>query len=261
MTEDVISSFIDDYVTWLRQKIQVDKLGGEFRIGTPFLNHLNDAIDLYILPKGSDFNKNGSYWLTDLGETITELEQSGSDFSSHKRSHILTQILAGFGVELSPNMEIRVEFNHKNFPQKKHNILQAILAVDDMFMLANERVKSLFLDDVLGFLKSNNISYVPNVKLSGKSQIDHRVDAIIPGSSKHNERLIKVTNNLSSGMLKSVLFTFDDIRKVREPFSAYIIFNDKINRPSVKNLKGLENYEVTPIAWSQIREELPLLAN
>ena len=53
----------------------------------------------------------------------------------------------------------------ENFPLRKHNLIQAMLAVNDMFYLAEPVVKSLFYEDVIAWLEQNEIRYTPKVKL------------------------------------------------------------------------------------------------
>jgi hypothetical protein len=56
--------------------------------------------------------------------------------------------LNGFGVKLVDGvMEVRA--SKDDFPMRKHNLVQAMLAVNDLFYLASPIVSSLFLEDVV----------------------------------------------------------------------------------------------------------------
>ena len=70
--------------------------------------------------------------LTDDGYTIRDLELSGFKIAPGKREQVLHTILNGFGASLQGD-EIIVEARTENFPKKKHNIIQAMLAVNDLF--------------------------------------------------------------------------------------------------------------------------------
>ena len=71
--------------------------------------------------------------------------------------------LHGFGVRMN-NEAIEVHASPENFPARKHNLIQAILAVNDLFYLAQPVVENLFFEDVIAWLDANDIRYTPKVK-------------------------------------------------------------------------------------------------
>ena len=98
-------------------------------------------------------------------------------FSTEKRKAHLASILHAFGVNLDPgNHELQVHATPQDFPQKKHNLVQAMLSVNDMFVMAEEHVLSLFKEDVAKFLDSKHVPVFPDFKLSGRSGFDHKFD-------------------------------------------------------------------------------------
>ena len=100
---------------------------------------------------------------------------------------LLHSTLNGFGVKLSGSA-IEAEASKENFALKKHNLLQAMLAVNDMFYLASPMVSSIFYEDVIAWLDKNEIRYVTNVKFTGKSGLDHHFDFVIPKSKTQPDR-------------------------------------------------------------------------
>jgi hypothetical protein len=63
-----MKELIQSYLNWLNQKFSIQEVNGFFEINTPFVNHVNDYIQIYVKQ-----NENGSYLLTDDGETIYRL--------------------------------------------------------------------------------------------------------------------------------------------------------------------------------------------
>src|SRR5215472_10093916 len=59
--------------------------------------------------------------------------------------------------------------DRKNFPVCKHNLIQAMLALNDLFYLAKPVVESLFFEDVVAWLDGNDVRYTPKVKFTGTS--------------------------------------------------------------------------------------------
>ena len=83
---------------------------------------------------------------------------------------MLRTTLNGFGVQISePSRALKVRALAGDFALRKHSLVQAMLAVNDLFYLASPTVASLFHDDVMAWLDTYNIRYTPNVKFAGKS--------------------------------------------------------------------------------------------
>ena len=104
-----------------------------------------------------------------------------------KRQDLLKMTLDGFGVKQN-GKALQVHASTENFPPRKHNLVQAILAVNDMFYLAAPMAASLFYEDVSAWLDANDIRYTPEVKFTGKTGYDHRFDFVIPKSRQQPER-------------------------------------------------------------------------
>ena len=122
------------------------------------------------------------------GYTIADLASCGMTFSTEKRKGHLTAILNGFGVRLEGE-ELRVHATAQDFPQKKHNLVQAMLAVNDMFVMGEEHVLSLFKEDVAKYLESHSIPIFPDFKLSGRSGFDHKFDFGLPKTPRSIQAL------------------------------------------------------------------------
>ena len=112
---------------------------------------------------------------------------------SPKRQALFKTTLNGFGVQLEGNaLEVRASAD--NFSLRKHNLVQAMLAVNDLFYLASPTIASLFHEDVVAWLDLSDIRYTPNVKFTGKSGYDHRFDFVIPKSRVQPERVLRAIN-------------------------------------------------------------------
>src|SRR5690348_10746143 len=92
-----ISSLIDDYHRWLKDKTILRRIGDWTEITTPFLDHNNDMLQVYASKSG------GEYVLTDDGATLNELESSGCSFDSPRRKELLQITLNGFGIKQEGN--------------------------------------------------------------------------------------------------------------------------------------------------------------
>lgn len=247
-------TLIREYLTWLKSEISVVAVkDGVCEFTTPFVDRHNDHLQLYLT------QENGNYVLTDDGYTLSNLAMSGVDLTSPKRQQILKTILQGFGVSVVEGA-LHIEAQRASLPRRKHNLIQAMLAVNDMFVMAREQVRSLFREDVERFLRSNEIRFTSMIKLAGRSGFDHTFDFVIPASSKAPERLLRAINTPSRDNISSYIFAWNDTREVRaEDTQAYAILNDEEHKPSSDVMQALRAYQIIAVFWGQREQHLAAL--
>lgn len=234
-----------NYFTWLKDKTMLKQLHDWVEITTPFLDRHNDYIQIYIK------KENNQFILTDDGYTIADLRQSGCLLESEKRKRILQITLNGLGVSQTEG-ELMVYATQENFSLKKHNLIQAILAVNDLFYLASSTVSNLFLEDVTTWLDLNEIRYSPNIKLTGESHYDHLFHFLIPKSKKFPERLMRAVSNPSRASAESFAFAWLDTKKVRQTDTMpFAMLNDQEQKISSTVTDALNNYNIIPISWEK----------
>jgi len=248
-----VGKLLDDYAAWLKDKTSLRQIQDWVEITTPYLDRHNDCIQIYA--KRVD----GGLVLTDDGYTINDLERSGCRLGSPKRQDLLRLALNGFGVQLNEG-RLEVRASSDNFALRKHNLLQAILSVNDMFYLAAPFVASLFYEDVVAWLDLSDVRYTPKVKFTGKTGYDHLFDFVIPKSRTQPERILETINRPSRDTAEAIAFKWIDTREVRPPDSrAYVLLNDAEQEVTPAVLDALRSYDVRPIPWSRredVRTEL-----
>jgi hypothetical protein len=253
MTKAECERLIAEYLRWLKEGLRVTELGGGCHVATPFLDRHNDEIEIYVE------KTDGGFLLTDDGYTVSDLEASGMTFSTEKRRAHLESILNGFGVRLS-NSELQLVATAQDFPQKKHSLVQAMLAVNDMFVMGQEHVFSLFREDVSAFLEQHGVPSFPDIKLTGKSGFDHKFDFGIPKSRTKPQRVLQAINNLTKDQALSFAFAVADVRAMRgEPLQALSFVNDVDHPLNDENVSAIRAYEIVPLPWSRREDALQLL--
>ncbi len=126
-----IQNLLDAYHVWLKDKTVLHQIDQWVEITTPYLDRHNDYVQIYVK------KTNGGFLLTDDGYIIDDLKQSGCKLDSHKNQELLHMTLNGFGVK-KDGKELQVHASAKNFASRKHNLVQAMLAVNGMFHQAIE---------------------------------------------------------------------------------------------------------------------------
>ncbi len=248
-----IQQLTENYHAWLREKTNLRSIDDRVEITTPYLDRHNDYIQIYAK------RSSGGFILTDDGATIDDLELSGCNLESPKRQSLLKMTLNGFGVA-NENKALQVRASSTDFALRKHNLIQSMLAVNDLFYLASATVTSLFLEDVETWLRISDIRFTPNVKLSGSSGYDHLYNFVIPMSRIHPERVLLSINHPNRANVQKVVFAWLDTRAARSGESrAFAILNDSV-RPVTENvLAAFQSYNMQPISWlerEKVREEL-----
>jgi hypothetical protein len=250
-----IEKLLNDYRAWLKDKTTLRELNGSWvEITTPYLDRHNDALQIYARAEG------GGYILTDDSYTVHDLEASGCNLHTEKRQDLLKMTLNGFGVKLH-NEALEVPATSDNFPLRKHSLIQAMLAVNDLFYLAKPVVESLFFEDVVDWLDANEIRYTPKAKFTGISGYDQLFDFVIPKSRKQPERILQAITRPTRETAQSFIYAWADTQKVRSPGSkAYAVLNDVEQTISGGVMDALRNYQIYPVPWSARAEVVTELA-
>jgi len=249
-----VAGLIDRYYAWLKDKTAWREIKDWVEITTPYLDTHNDYIQIYLK------QQNGEFILTDDSYTITDLIQSGCSLDSPKRQKLLQTTLNGFGVHLN-GQALEVRATHENFALRKHNLLQTILAVNDLFYLAAPSVASFFFEDVALWLDDHDIRHTERVKFAGRSGYDHMFDFVIPKSKRQPERILKVINNPNKDYAQATAFSWLDTREARSPdATAFAVLNDEGREVAAAVIEAFQNYEINPIPWTKRDEMLERLA-
>ncbi|MEX0761533.1 MAG: DUF1829 domain-containing protein [Dehalococcoidia bacterium] len=252
MTSEV-QGLLDQYWVWLKDKTTFRQVKDWVEITTPYLDRHNDYLQIYAKRQPDGF------LLTDDGYVLHDLEMSGCKIDSPRRQSLLRMTLNGLGVQLNDDA-LEVRATAENFARRKHNLVQAALAVNDLFYLASPTVAHLFYEDVVGWLDLSDVRYTPKVKFTGKSGYDHVFDFVIPKSKVRPERILRAINRPSRDSAEATAFAWIDTREVRAPESqAYALLNDSEHSVAATVLEALRNYGVEPVRWTereQVREQL-----
>lgn len=248
-----IQGLIQSYSDWLRDNTTLKEIDSWVEITTPYLDRHNDCLQIYAK------RQEGGYLLTDDGYILDDLELSGCSIESDKRKTLLFATAQGFGIEVN-GKELQIRASSEDFSLRKHNLLQAMLAVNDLFYLASPNIANLFFEDVTAWLDQSDIRHSPRVKFTGVSGYDHLFDFVIPKSRVQPERMLSTINRPTRESAQTTAFSWLDTKEVRAQGSqAYALLNDG-ERPIPAGVQeALQAYDLKPIRWSerdQVREEL-----
>ena len=244
-----IDNCIQEYYNWLRDKTAVskDQETGWHTISTPFIGMFNDIIEVYVKME------EGKVFLSDDGITLSNLELSGAPvIHSQKRKEWLEMVLLNYGITRKDN-ELQTVGTEKDFNQKKHNLICAVLEISDMAMMAKHTVTSLFKEDVKEYLDEQSIIYTPQFIAKGSTGIEFTFDFQIAG--RETELVIKSFNSLNKMNVPNFLFGWEDIKGAREKITgkalkgmAVINNIDKDIKPEY--LEALKSKDAEFILWS-----------
>jgi len=245
-----VNTLMDDYYAFLKQKtlVATNNASGWVEISTPFIGSFNDTVDIFAKKEGNKII------LSDDGNTLRDLRLSGLEISrSSKRKKILDSILINYGVRIN-NAELTTEATERDFPQKKLNLISAISETTDMYYLAKHTVASVFREDVKSHLDEQDLIYTPYFISKGSTGLEFTFDFQI--AYRNTEIVIKSFNLINKMNLPQFLFTWDDIKKVREQQTqkeiiGLAVINDIDREVSDEYLSALDSKGAKYICWSQ----------
>lgn len=164
----------------------------------------------------------------------------------------------GFGIRREGD-SLQVRATAQECPLHKHNLVQAMLAVNDLFYLSVPVVTNLFLEDVTAWLELHDIRFTPNVKFTGRSGYDYTFDFVVPASRRAFERLIRAVKRPSRDLAESLAFSCVDTREVRPVASTFYAFLNDEHRAPIPAIGDALRRDIVPVVWSTreaMRQEL-----
>lgn len=248
-----MQSLRDEYLSWLRENTLLREVDEWIEITTPFLDRHNDCMQIYVKHTA------GEYVLTDHGHTIDDLEFCGIKLDTPTRKELLNVTLNGFGVKRKDNA-LQVKATSEDFALQKQNLLQAMLAVDDLYYTSRFNVVRAFAEDVALWLKESDIFFKRNAEFKGKSGLNVSYDFVIPKNGLHSNIALWGIGNPSLESAKKTVFDWEDTQDARdEVYIPYVIL-DNVNKRVSDNTKSVFlNYGIKLVFWSDrkpAREEL-----
>jgi len=239
------TKLVDEYVGWLREQTKIEIVGDWTAIMTPFLDRHNDFLQIYVKQNGDE------YLLTDDGYILQDLAASGCTLDTPKRKSLLKVALNGYGVRCKDG-ELVATATRSSFPAKKHGLIQAMLAVDDLYYLAQPHVASLLWDDVREWFAQKGISHIAGIKLGGISGYDHKFDFAIPETRERPERLLRTINTPQRNSVLTFVTAWQDVRELRPAGTrAIAVLNDIGQTVRQREVDALAEYDIGSVLWSQ----------
>ena len=249
-----INKLIAEYTSWLNSKISVAKYGETYELTTPFLDRFNDYLQIYVTPE-----KDGDLTLTDGGYIIDNLQASGVMLKQGgKKMNRINQIIKNYGLSIEDYC-IKTVSKESQFPQKKHAMVQAMLAIDELYETEPRAEKDFFAADVKSYLDNNSIYYSDGVAFEGKSGSTATYDLLFQRNKNHPERLCNIVSRMTESSRNMMIFNWMDISPIRKPDSMLIvILNDIVREVEEKDINALESYNITPARFSEPEKLLAL---
>lgn len=246
MISKVVHRLIANYHDWLRAGTSVRDAGEWVEITTPFLDRHNDCLQVFLQPCENGF------LLTDHGYTIDDLEFCGVSLDTDTRKSLLSVTLNGFAVRLN-GAELQVTATFENVGVRMHNLLQAMLAVNDLYVLSRSSVANVFGDDVAEWLKNANVSFERNYMVVGSSGLDYRFDFRLPPSEMQPPRYLVTINSSFRAAVERTICAWVDTRSKREDDSrGYVVYNDRSGKLSPKLRDALLTSGVQSAGFNEI---------
>jgi len=246
-----IQKMINDYTNWLKNEITYNNYGEYIELTTPYFDRFNDYLQIYVKQDAA-----GKITLTDDGYIIGNLLSSGVSFrSGSKRKWLLDKIIRNYSLQLVDNA-ITVTASSHDFPQKKHSMVQAMLAIDDIYEVSQENVKNFFIDDIQFFLDTNEIYYSKDFSLIGKTGSLYTYEFHFQRTKNMQERFCKVINKMKESNRNLTIFNWIDTQEKRNNEGRLIVLLNDEYHINTFDIDALKNYDIEPVLFSQRQKNM-----
>lgn len=236
---------VEDYKEWLFENLQVRSFEGGVEVTTPFVDRHNDFLQVYA------FAEDGTVTLSDGGHTVRDLALNGTELNTPKRKRVVQTILNKGSVDLEDDALI-ARVNGGQIGSRLQALIQAILAVNDMYVLAQPTVAQLFEEDVRVFFDQHEVEYEQGFRLPGRSGYEHQFDFLIPPLDGGPSRLVEAIDSPSKDKVDRFLWALTDTETSRpDTTKPYAFLNDVGAEIDTSLVEALQSYAVTPMPWSE----------
>ncbi len=135
-----------------------------------------------------------------------------------------------------------------------HVLRSAILEISDLYVLSSQNVASIFKEDVRAYLDKLDVVYTPDFISKGNTGLEFTFDFQI--AKRNKEIVLKSFNTINKSNLPTFLFSWDDIKPLREKLtkkevSAVAIINDIDKEIKREYLDALKAKNADFILWSE----------
>lgn len=250
-----------EYLNWYEEKLIFSNLSNNVvRIDSPFKDNSLDNIIIYALYNPS----NDTITLTDDGYTIFGLENNGIFMKKSKyRRKIFEEQLSAYGVKYNDmTNEIYVKTGQQNFNKVKHNLLQCLIFVNDMYILSKPKIQNIFTEDVAIKLDEHNIAYGRDLPIIGTSGMVHSFDFFISARKNQKEKFINAISNPNNQMIiKSKVTDAIQAKKIKRqrPNEFIFILNDSNKEINNQNTTFLQENDINTILYSELDKKANML--
>jgi uncharacterized protein DUF1828 len=196
--------------------------------------------------------QNSSYEWTDLGHTLMHLsyDMDYDAITSGKRGQLLESSLLRAGLQ-NRDGELVLEATDADLGESLLRFAQGLIHVSDLDYLSQERVKSTFIEDLLGLLEE---------RFKGRTQRDYHdpehdpkgeypVDLLI----NHSHQPVAVFALLNDDRCRDATITLQQLRAWERPTFSTGVFEDqeKINRKVLARLSNACDKQFASLAGQE----------
>lgn len=252
-----LENLLEEYFDWFKRRYSIKELKTASEITTPFLNHLNDRICLYV-----EFLDDGIIRLSDDGVTLDELELFGIDLNVPTRKKILSTIIKNHGLLLDSGIIYSDSATPSEFPQNKQNLIQGILSVYDIILTSKDNTKGIFKEEVQDYFFENEFGGLNDPILRGNSGVNYNIDYSLGATKQRPLTLIRILNDPNMVQVAAQKYISDDLKKglstPKNSVNYIIIGNDDKKRIPQKSKIISKDMGIDLIPWSDKNSLLSL---
>lgn len=230
------SKLKDAYMNWVKEEYDFTDVSNNYvAISTPFIDSMHDNIEISAKVDGNNI------LLTDLGETIFNLESQGFLFNrkNTKSYTLLHQTLNDFNIQIDDG-ELFVYTTIKDLGNAKIRLLQTIMRLNDIPYLMKNNNGQSFVETAERLLTENDIPFNHGMNIQAGVINPHFDFSISKYKNIHPKFVRAIARPGSNDQTKAFTFDVQELQKENRP-ERFILMTDSKNNP--KSLESM--YAIT----------------
>lgn len=243
----------EQIIRGMGELFECSPVDGYTRIRTPYLYPDGDVIDLY-LKEGSEV-----LTLTDLGDTLGWLRmQTAADKMTVRQRRLIEEARLVHDVELYKGMLVVRARGQEDLGSAVTRLVQAALAVSDLWITFRGHNTATVYDDVEEFLTLHRIDFERREKLVGRSQKTWKVDFYT--RTPERSALVNVLSTGSRASARQMIehnvtrwLDLNHLKLSAEPLRFVSLFDDEFDVWTPEDFRLIEN--LSEVAYWSRRDD------
>jgi hypothetical protein len=140
----------------------------------------------------------------------------------------------------------------KDFPSRKNSMIDAMLQINDLYLMSKTKTASVFFDDVREWLDTSKIYYSQNVLLKGISNVEFSIDFLFQRNGNRPETMLQTIGEPSVPSISRAIVMNMELEPIRHGKMSVMVNDGKTTSSKMDEILALANaHGINAMQWSK----------